>query len=218
MLHSAEFVSRQAPASTAAVPEDLHYSLTLDGAPAGSARWTVGPEKNAVVIRRETFFSGPLGQGRKLEVSRLEGGRPAAFSESGDGVGRGHFEVSSDRRAGMLSVRLGRDEASAALIQDMIDPLTLIQTVRLADPEVRWLRLPMVGGTVLATRLPDATVRAPWGDTPTRVWYVRPGVNVIYVEADAPHRPLRLTQETDVGVMELTLTSSSSAARMPRPA
>ena len=206
MLHAAELVTRpMANPPLAATPEDLHYTVTLDGAPAGSAHWTIGPERNATVIRRETIFSGPLGQGRKLEVSKLDGGRPSMFTESGDGVGRGHFEVISDRRTGLLTVRQGRDEAYTALIQEVLDPLLLIQALRLTPADVRWLRVPMVGGTILATRLPDATLEAPWGEVEARVWYVRPGVNVVYLEAEAPFRPLRLTQETDLGVMEFVL-------------
>jgi hypothetical protein len=197
-------------------PEEFFYTLSLDGRPAGSARWWAGAERGGWVIRRETSFGGPLVPSRKLEVSRLEArsGLPFQFTETTEGGGRGQYEATFDRRNGVVTVRQGRDEASIPYVADLHDPLSLVQLLRELDGDVTTLRVPLAGGTVLVTRLPDQVMDTPWGEKVTRVYYLRPGVAVVYIEADGPRRPLRFTQTMSVGVLD-AIVSRSGAARSP---
>jgi hypothetical protein len=82
----------------------------------------------------------------------------------------------------------------------------------------------MVGGTVLVTRLEDETVDSPWGPLSSRVYYLRPGVSLVYVEADAPHRILKLTQSLGKYALEALLSRvtegrgfETSSVREARP-
>lgn len=208
------------PGAAGRAPEELSFGLSLAGRPAGTDRWTAGPEKGHWVIRRETVFAGPLAPGtRKLQVSRLDPvtGLPSSFAETTEGAARGHFEATFDRRSGLVSVRHGRDEASIAMTRDYHDPVSIIELLRGLPEDTITLRVPMVGGTVLVTRLPDATVDTPWGATLARVYYLRPGVGVVYVEAAEPHRPLRFTQKVADGILEAAIGRGGSRPATQAP-
>ncbi|HWG86032.1 MAG TPA: hypothetical protein VNT60_11195 [Deinococcales bacterium] len=194
-------------------PEEYFYTLSLDGRAAGSARWWAGPEKGGWVIRRETSFSGPLPPSRKLEVSRLDGrtGLPQQFTETTEGGGRGQYEAVFDRRSGLVTVRQGRDEASIPYVADMHDPLSLLQYLRELPDDVTTTRVPLAGGNVLATRLADQELETPWGVRLARVYYLRPGLAFVYVEADGPRRPLRFTQNLSIGVLDAVIGRGGTA-------
>jgi hypothetical protein len=64
----------------------------------------------------------------------------------------------------------------------------------------------MIGATVLMTRLEDETVEGPFGPALCRVYYLRPGVNLVYVEVDAPHRILKLSQSVGKYALEANLS------------
>jgi hypothetical protein len=202
-------------------PEEFQFSLLYAGRSAGSERWISGFEKNQFVIRLETVLQSPLGNGQKrVQTSKLEPstGFPNSYQESGDRP----FETIFDRRAGLVTLKQNRDEASIALTQDYHDPVSLLQFLRELPDDVTVVRVPMVGGIALVTRLEDETVLAPWGETLAKVYYVRPGVNLVYIEANFPHRPLKFTQTVGKYALEavlsrtLTPQQSQNLGREPR--
>ena len=191
-------------------PEEFQFTLSYAGRSAGTQRWISGPEKNHWVIRLETQFTGMLGGVRRVQVSKLEPKLrlPVSFSES-DGQGGRHFETTFDRKTGLVTLRQNRDEASLALTQDYLDPLSVIQHLRELPEDTTSLRVPMVGGTVLVTRLPDQTLETPFGQTLARVYYLRPGIGLVYIEAAAPHRLLKLGQNLGKHMVESFLTRAT---------
>ena len=191
-------------------PEEFQFSLLYAGRMAGTERWISGFEKNQFVIRLETVLQSPLGNGQKrIQTSKLEPstGFPNSYQESGDRP----FETIFDRRAGLVTVKQNRDEASIALTQDYHDPVSLLQLLRELPDEITVARVPMVGGMALVTRLEDEMVQAPWGEVLARVYYVRPGVNLVYIEAAEPCRPLKFTQTLGKYALEAVLTRTVTA-------
>ncbi|MBB6096809.1 hypothetical protein HNR42_000221 [Deinobacterium chartae] len=204
-------------------PEELHYTLYADGKFAGESVWRVTPEKHHWLIRQTTEFVGPpIGNVRRVQTSRLNPKRrtSAAYSEGPDSSARAakpSFETVFDRKSGVVTVRQGRDEASIPMVQDYQDPLSLIVLLRdlPADAELP-LRVPMIGASAYVQRLPDALCPTPWGDLEARVYYLRPGGAVVYIEQNEPNRPLRLTQEVDGVVMDSLISLPGGRSAPPR--
>jgi hypothetical protein len=203
-------------------PEEFYFSLFYAGTPAGSERWISQFDRGQYMIRREAQFQGSLGNSKRIQISRFVTGSrlPASFSENDNGR---VFETIFDRSAGVVILRQNRDEASQALTQDHHDPLSVVQLLRDLDPNVENLRVPMVGGTVLITRLDDELIQTPWGEVLARAYYLRPGMGFIYIEAQAPHRPLKFVQAIGRYVLESSITNSIAKSgsgefnRAPQP-
>ena len=195
--------------------EEFSFSLTYAGASAGSERWMTQFDKGQFLIRREAIFHGGLGMSKRIQISRFEQSArlPVLFTENDSGR---IFETAFDRRAGTVTLRQNRDEATQALTQDYHDPLSIVQLLRDLDPSTQTLRVPMVGGTVLITRLDDELVDTPWGEVMARAYYLRPGMGFIYIELEAPYRPLKFVQAIGRFVLESSLTRTSET-RVAKP-
>ena len=193
--------------------EELLFNLTLAGRPAGSQRLSTNFERGLFVMRLEASFQGSIGARKSSQVSRLEPDTrfPASFIENDNGR---VFETVFDRREGLVKVRQNRDEASIALIEDYQDPVSILQYLRDLSDETRSARVPMIGGTVLVTRLEDQMLETPWGSLLARVYYLRPGVSFVYIEAAEPHRILKLTQSLGKSALEATLSRVSEGVQV----
>ncbi len=197
-------------------PEEFQFQLLYAGRAAGTERWISSFEKHQFVIRLETVLQSPLGNGQKrVQTTRLEPntGFPNSYQETGDRP----FETIFDRKTGLVTVKQNRDEASIALTQDYHDPVSLLQFLRELPDDVTVARVPMVGGIALVTRLEDELVDSPWGETLARVYYIRPGVNLVYIEAKAPYRPLKFTQTLGKYALEAVLNRINAAQSNQQP-
>ncbi len=197
-------------------PEEFQFSLHYAGRLAGTERWISSFEKNQFVIRLETVLQSPLGNGQKrTQTSKLEPstGFPNSYQETGDRP----FETIFDRRSGLVTVKQNRDEASIALTQDYHDPVSLLQLLRELPNEITVARVPMVGGMALVTRLEDEYVSSPWGEVLARVYYVRPGVNLVYIEAAEASRPLKFSQTLGKYALEAVLTRTLTPQQQQSP-
>jgi hypothetical protein len=197
-------------------PEEFVFQLQYAGRSAGTIRWLSGPDREHWLIRVETNFTGILGAVRRVQVSKLEraSGLPVSYIESDGGNGRA-FETTFDRKTGLVTVHQHRDVASVALTQDYHDPVSVLQMLRTLPVETSSLRVAMVGGTVLIARLPDETVQAPWGEVNAHVFYLRPGIGLVYIESDAPHRILKLGQTVGKFMLEGWLMRSGVPQVLP---
>jgi hypothetical protein len=190
--------------------EEFYFSLLYAGTPAGTERWMSQFDKGHYLIRREAQFQGSLGNVKRIQISRFvpHSRLPASFSENDNGR---MFETIFDRMAGVVTLRQNRDEATQALTQDYHDPLSIVQLLRDLDPSVENLRVPMIGGTVLVTRLEDELIETPWGEVLARAYYLRPGMGFVYIEADMPYRPLKFVQAMGRYVLESSISKSGEA-------
>jgi hypothetical protein len=165
-----------------------------------------------VVVRVQTDFGGVLPDLRRVQTSRLDPRTLASLAYAeGDGRGKAVFETTFDRRTGLVTLRQGKDEATAPLTTDYHDPVGLLLWLRAraaaqgGGPERSYAHL--TGGRVLIQRLPDSQI----GDADVHGYYLRPGNAYVYVEREAPHRLTRLIQPTDFGIVE----ANAQAARRP---
>ncbi|WP_370567296.1 hypothetical protein [Deinococcus sp. DB0503] len=190
-------------------PEAFTLTLSLGGRYAGQQEWAVQPERSAVVARVQTDFGGVLPELRQVQTSRVH---PRFLTSlhyaEGDGRGKASFETAFDRKAGLIMLRQGKEEATAPLTTEYHDPVSLLLWLRgLGDVDRAHAQL--TGGRVLIQRLADSEV----GGVPARAYFLRPGGAYVYIEQAPPHRLLRLIQPTDFGPIEATLQPS----RRPQP-
>ncbi|GGS31370.1 DUF3108 domain-containing protein [Deinococcus knuensis] len=203
-----------------AAPEAFTLTLTLGGRYAGEQHWAIHPERSAVVARVQTDFGGVLPEIRRVQTSRVHPRQHTSLGYAeGDGRGRAAFEVNFDRRAGTVTLRQGRDEASAPLTTEYQDPVSLLLWLRAlvardpahtdpATPERTHAQL--TGGRVLIQRLPDQEIAG----AVCSGFYLRPGGAYVFVEQAAPWRLTRLIQPTDFGPVEANV-SAGAAHRAP---
>ena len=192
-----------------AQPEAFTLTLTLGGRYAGQQEWAVHAERSAVVARVQTDFGGVLPELRRVQTSRLHPHLLTSLHYAeGDGRGKASFETTFDRKVGLITLRQGKEEATAPLTTEYHDPISLLLWLRgLGDVDRAHAQL--TGGRVLIQRLADSEV----GGVPARAYFLRPGGAYVYVEQVPPHRLLRLIQPTDFGPIEATLQPS----RRPQP-
>jgi uncharacterized membrane protein YgcG len=199
-------------------PEDLHYTLSYADRTAGTLRWMAQLEKGMIVVRLEANFTGIIGQGvRRVQTSKIDPYThlPIQFTEN-NGQGGHHFEVNFDRRSGLVTLKQNRDEASQALTQDYHDPLSIIQLLREMPDDATGTRVPMIGGSVVIARLPDEVIQTHAGPKLARVFYLRPGVGLVYLDAQAPHRPLRFSQAVGKFMLEAVFSRAGVVAQGAR--
>lgn len=161
------------------------------------------------MARVQTEFGGVLPEVRRVQTSRLH---PRSMTSlhyaEGDGRGRASFETTFDRRAGLVTLRQGKEEAAAPLTTDHHDPVSLLLWLRTLEGVDR-ADVRLIGGRVLVQRLADTEV----GGLSAHAYFLRPGGAYVYVEQALPHRLLRLIQPTDFGPVEATVQPS----RKPQP-
>lgn len=181
-------------------PEAFTLALTLGGRPAGEMVWHVALDRGLLVARVTTDFGGVLPDLRRVQTSRMHPERLVSLGYAeGDGK-RATFESVPDDKTALLTVRQGRDEASAPLVTDVHDPVSLLWWLRSLRGEDR-AEVRLVGGRAIVRRLPNDAV----GGANAVVYEIRPGGALVYVE-DAPERRLlRLVQPTDFGPIDATL-------------
>jgi len=188
--------------------ESFGMTLTLADRVAGEMTFAVAPEKHAWVARVQTDFSGVLPDLRRVQTSRLH---PRFLTSLGYAEGDGRrasFETVIDRRAGLVTVKQGRDEASAPFVTELHDPVSILLWLRQALPPER-MDVMMVGGRVHVLRLPDADVHG----VTCVVYELRPGGALVYIEAEGARRLLRLVQPTDFGPIDAVLAQKADRDR-----
>ncbi len=185
--------------------EEWQFRLSYAGRSAGTGRWLFGHDGGDThVIRAEYQFQGGLGNQKRVQVSRLAASThlPTHYSETGE---RGNFETQFNATDGTVRLKQNNDVAEQALTRDYHDPLSLLQALRELSDDVQTWRADMVGGTVLVTRLPDQTITTQNTARLARVYYLRPGSAFVYLDAEAPHRVLRMEQNLGAFTLETSL-------------
>ncbi|PTA68035.1 hypothetical protein C8263_09970 [Deinococcus arcticus] len=189
-------------------------TLSLGGRYAGEQHWALTSERSALVARVQTDFGGVLPELRRVQHSRLHPRHLTSLGYAeGDGRGRPSFEVQFDRRAGLVHLRQGREEASTPLVTEYHDPVSLLLWLRWLSAQEgggpERLGAQLTGGRVLIQRLQSTEV----GGVPCTGYFLRPGNAYVYTEQAEPWRLMRLIQPTDFGSVE-----ANAQVRSSRPA
>ncbi|WP_339095519.1 hypothetical protein ACINK0_00975 [Deinococcus sp. VB343] len=188
--------------------ENFAMTLTLGGRYAGQQDWAIHGERGTLTARVQTEFGGVLPEVRRVQTSRMHARTLSSLHYAeGDG-GRASFETTFDHRAGVVTLRQGRDEAQTPLTVDHHDPVSLLVWLRTLEGQER-AEARLTGGKALIQRLADVEVDG----QSAYVYFLRPGGAYVYIEQAAPHRLLRLIQPTDFGPIEANLGASAPPRR-----
>jgi hypothetical protein len=203
--------------------EVCSYRLALRHKPVGSQ--VLRTERGAEEVRLETKLSlqGSLGQRTVLQRSQLEanGGSSLGFQEEVAGGGQTRrFELRFDREQGLVRAISGpRDQAEAPYIRPYQDSLGLLYQLRQLPTEQvsppAPLRVPMLGKDVFVERLGELTLDTVFGERLAHAFLLRPGNNYVYVDAEAPHYILKLTQRLEGQLLEALLVKVTQEQAMP---
>ncbi|WP_245557570.1 DUF3108 domain-containing protein [Deinococcus peraridilitoris] len=179
---------------------------------AGEMHWQIVPDKHTWVARVQTDFGGVLPGLRRVQTSRVHPRTLTSLGYSeGDGK-RSTFETQVDRSGGVLTLKQGRDEASAPLLGDVHDPVSVLLWLR-ANVQLERADVLMAGGKVHVRRLADVDVNG----VHARAFELRPGGALVYLADAPPHRVLTLVQPTDFGLLDAILRVERSRIRADTP-
>ncbi len=188
--------------------EVCHYRLALRNKAVGSQLLSTQFRGRTAILEAQLTLQGSLGSASVSQRSKVHRQQffSFAFEEETQMSGvRRSFSVDFDIEAGLVRASKGNDQASVPYVSAFEDPLGLLYHLRHLGPEVLHLRVPMLGKEVVIERLGEATLETALGPQVAYAYLVQPGGNYVYVERDAPHHILQLSQRLDGQLLEATL-------------
>jgi hypothetical protein len=188
-----------------ATPQSLRFVLRYAGQPAGEQRLTLEPMGRGSRLVLEAQVDLPPPRTKHRWESDLDPrGFPRRYVERVEGNGGGVMEVDFSREDGLVVVSQGKDDFAIPYVADLHDPLSLVVAVSRLELEVGGVvQFGLVGGRAYVERLADQTLGLPWGETPVRVYRLRPGLSLLYFDLEG--NPVRLTQKVGDHVFEAEL-------------
>lgn len=202
-----------------ATAQQLRYSLKYAGHSAGEQRITLEPRRDGTRLTLEASVDLPLPKTRQRWESDIDSeGLPRRYRERVEGGGTRVMDVEFSREDGLVTVSQGKEDFAIPYLAEMYDPLSLIWAVgdlELGVGEVEVFA--MVGGRAYAERLPDQNLLLPWsdGEQPVRVYRLRPGLSLLYFDADG--YPVKLTQKIGEHIFEAELMQVQRIEANQRP-
>jgi hypothetical protein len=183
----------------------LHYQLSFAGQPAGSQKLRLEPGRRGLRLLLEAQVDLPAPRTRQRWESQLgEEGSSRRYLERIEGREARSLEMEFLPRDGVVNVSQGRESFAVPYLTPLYDPLALLWAVcglEMAVGEAR--RFEMVGGRAYVERIPDQELLLQGEVQPVRVFRLRPGMSLVYVDADGV--PVRLSQKVGERVFEASL-------------
>lgn len=197
----------------------LHYQLSFAGQPAGSQKLRLEPGRRGLRLLLEAQVDLPTPRTRQRWESQLgEEGSSRRYLERIEGREARSIEMEFLPRDGVVTVSQGRETFSMPYLTPLYDPLALLWAVcglEMSVGEAR--RFEMVGGRAYAERIPDQELVMQGEPQTVRVFRLRPGMSLIYVDQQGV--PVRLSQKVGERVFEANLVKlEAEEARESRPA
>ncbi len=199
--------------------EVCSYRLSLRGKPIGSQVLRTQKRGRTVSLEAKLMLQGSLGQQTVIQSSRQfeRGPHSLGFSEEIiDRSEKRRYELSFDSNSGLVKASRGpKDKAELPYIRAYQDPLGLLYQIRRLSTEVEQERVPMLGKDVVIERLGATTLETALGKRQAQVFVLYPGGSYVYVDTEAPHYILKLTQRFDGQHIEAFLTKIAQEQDMP---
>lgn len=200
--------------------ELCHYRLALRGKPVGSQLLSVEERGHTALLDAQLSLQGSLGNADVRQRSTVHQQRFFSFAfeeETRSSSERRSFSVTFDAEAGLVRASRGSDQATAPYLQAFEDPLGLLYHLRRLGPDEVRLRVPMLGKEVLVERLGDTELETVLGPRRAYAYVLQPGGSYVYVDQQAPHLILQLSQRLDGQLLEALLVRVDEEAARPQP-
>jgi len=197
--------------------EVCNYRLTLRGKPVGTH--VIKTEEAGRVRRMEaqSLFQGALGSSRVLQRSRSSVGEHHSLDfreETQERSEKRTFEVDFDADSGLVRASKGpKDRSEIPYLRPYRDPLSMLAEVRrLGDSGAT--EIAMLGKDVVVQFLGAVDLNTALGDKRANAYLLHPGNSVVYVDSQAPHAILKLTQRLPDGHLDALIVSIASEATL----
>lgn len=204
------------------VPVDVHtYKFDVRGQRCGQQVVRSDVRDGIAYLESEAKFEAPLSQATVKQLSRCDAADGTSFeyvesSASREGEHKIHVTFGDDD--GLVTYRVGRDEASLPYLQPFRDPLSVIWALRRQDLAAEDLgdriRVPMLGSFAEAHRIGTGPLDTELGRKDAIQFQIFPGGTRIWVDADPPHVVLAVRQRWSDGWMSATLTSVAREGKL----
>lgn len=136
------------------------------------------------------------------------------------------LDLTFDARSGLVTASKGpRDTATMPYLRDYRDPLSLLHELRglaadtgagqddgAAPPAATF---PMLGKDVHAQFAGEVDVETALGVKRAYAYLLHPGMNVVYVAAEAPHHIVKMSQRLPEGLLDVVLVKVGSEQALP---
>ncbi|CAN5511239.1 hypothetical protein BH24DEI1_BH24DEI1_05960 [soil metagenome] len=198
--------------------EVCSYRLSLRGKSVGSQVLRTQTSRHQVRLEARLTLQGSLGQATVTQTSSLH--TPSLLSQlfsetQQDNQEKRHYQVAFDERSGLVRASCGKDSAEVPYSRPYRDPLGLLHLIRALPENETSLRVPMLGKDVVVERLPDAELRTALGNRAARVYALYPGHAYVFVDCEAPHTILKLSQRLEAGLLDALIVRVSQEDEMP---
>jgi len=197
--------------------EVCSYRLTMRGKPVGTH--VIKTEETGRVRRMEarSHFQGALGNSSVVQRSRSSAHELHSLEFREETLERSEkriFDVTFDESTGTVRASKGpRDKTELPYILPYRDPLSLLHEVRQLGEAVT-TEVAMLGKDVSVQYAGEVDLATALGNRRARAYLMHPGHSVVYVDAQAPHAILKLTQRLADGQLDALLVSIASEATM----
>jgi len=191
--------------------EVLNFRLTQRSKPVGTHVLRTELQGSTALLEGRLQLQGPLGRLSITQTSKTHSQRHFSLTFREEQQKRGanrNYEVQFDRRSGLMTAKAtGGGTARLPYFRQYRDPLGMLLQLRaLAGSGEEPEPIPMVGHDVAVLPLGDVELETALGMKAARVYRLHPGGSTVWIDSEAPHAILKMTQRIDGAPIEVTLT------------
>jgi hypothetical protein len=200
--------------------EICSYRLSLRGKPIGTHVLSASPRGRLIFLEAKLTLQGQLGNVTITQRSKSHRLHLHSLSFQEDTVSRGEnrsFHVSFDLDTGLVRAhKNGNDVATIPYTHSFVDPLGLLYAIRQLGPDQEHWRVPMIGKDVVVDRLGITLVDTTLGSRQAYEYQLHPGGSYLYVDVEAPHPILMLSQRVEGQLLDAILVRIDSENDTPQ--
>lgn len=199
--------------------EVCSYRLTVRGQPVGTHTLRTERRGRSVALEGRLQLQGSLGTATVTQRSRSHAQRHFSFSYEEQTQRRGDnrsYRIDFDHEQGLVRASRGsNDRAELPYLRPFRDPLSLLHQLRQLGDGEDPVRVPMLGKDVLVHAIGAIELETALGRKTARAFTLQPGGCYVYVDREAPHHILAMTQRVEGQLLDAQLVQIGQEAAMP---
>ena len=195
--------------------EVVSYRLSHRGKPVGIQTIKTADLGRHTQLENRSQFQGTFGVGTVVQRSRchMQGVSLRFLEETQERSDNRKFDVVFDAKAGLVTAAKGpKDNAQAPYLLPYRDPLSLLHEIRQLGELEGPYRIPLLGKEVTVQLAGEVELDTVLGKRRARAYVLHPGQSVVYVDVEAPHTILKLTQRLPDGHLDALLVKVATEA------
>ncbi len=189
--------------------EICSYRLSLRGKPIGTHSLSASLRGRLIFLEAKLTLQGQMGNVAIVQRSKSHRSQFHSLSFQEDTITKGEnrsFHVNFDLDTGLVRAhKNGNDVATIPYTRPFLDPLGLLYAIRQLSPEQERWRLPMIGKDVVVDRIGTTSMDTPLGTREAYEYQLHPGGSYLYVDTQAPHPILMLSQRIEGQLLDAIL-------------